>query len=149
MKLPSDWLHSKFDGYIKRGGIIRFHAADLQDPDHPDGKNKFAVILNATLPATEILYVFTTSKVAFYDKHKQFEPAIIRIKAGVYACFPLDTIIPFRHVHNIDVGKLKAQYAAQNLTFCEELSPQHIAQMDSIIATGLFINPRQKKSILP
>jgi hypothetical protein len=149
MKLPSDWLQGKFDGWVKRGAIVRFHAEDLQDPDHPDGKPKFAVILNASLPASEVLYVFSTSKTEFYGKHKQFEPAIIRIPPGRYDCFPLETIIPFRTIHSIDVEKLKAQYGAQRLTFCGELTAEHIAKADAIIKVGLFISPRQKTLILP
>lgn len=148
MKLPSSWLHSQFDGFITRGGIIRFHAEDLQDPDHPGGKTKFAIVLNQTLPASEIFYVFTTSKVEFYDKHTQFEQAIIRIPAKFYDCFPLPTIIPFRNVHSIDVKKLKAQYVAQRLTFCGQLNSDHTTQMDGIIKAGFFISPRMRKQIL-
>ncbi len=148
IQLPADWLHGQFDGFITRGGVIRFHADDLDDPDHPGGKTKFAVILNAVCPQPEVLYVFATSKTDFYDKHQQFKAAIIRVPPGTYAFFPLATIIPFRHVHGIAIEKLRAQYAAGNLTFCGQLSVQHVTEMDGIIQDGLFISPRMQKRIL-
>jgi hypothetical protein len=141
IKLPPGWLEGQFDGYIKRGCIIKFHAEEL-------GKLKFAIVLNPVCPEPEILYTFTTSQVAFYDKNQQFEQAIIRVKPGTYACFALPTIIPFREVHAIPLTKLKTQYGAYSLQFCGELNAEHMAQMAAIIKVGLFINPRMQQRLL-
>lgn len=146
---PADLLQKQFDGIIKRGSIIRFLAKDLADPAYPDGKTKFAIVLNQVFPASEILYVFTTSNPDFYNKNKRFEAAIIRVPAATYGCFPLDTIIPFRDVYSIEVGKLKEQYVSGRLTFCGELTLEHLERMDAIIKDGWFVSPRMQKRILP
>lgn len=149
IELPKDWLYDQFDGYLKRGAIIRFHADGLGDPDHPGGKMKFAVVLNVSCPAPEIHYVFTTSKTAFYNKHTQFNHSIIKVQPGSYDCFPLETIIPFRTVHKIEIAKLKAQFVDGKLTFAGALNVTDVEAMNGIIKNGFFINPRTQKIILP
>ena len=141
IQLPEDWLISQFDGCLTRGSIIRFKPEDLQYRKF-QGQPKFAVVLNASLPAPEIHYIFSTSQTAFYDKHAQFEPAIIRVPANTYDCFPLDTIFPFSEVFSIPVEKLHKQYVDGHLEFCGTLNTEHLERMNAIIKIGLFIAPR-------
>jgi hypothetical protein len=148
IQLPDDWLKQQLAGFLRRGTIIKFPPDDLAVQKY-DGQMKYAVVLNAVCPAPEILYVFTTSNPSFFDKHTQFEPALIRVPAGAYDCFPLDTIIPFRDIQSIPLTGLEHHYANGRLKICGQLDEGHMTRMDEIIRETLFIPPRVQPRILP
>ena len=148
IRFSDDWLTSQFEGHIKRGVIIKFKPDDLDGPKN-SGQSKLAIVLNGVCPAPKILYVFSTSQHAFYDRNRQYEQALIRVPAGTYEFLNKDTIFPFRNVRAVCIERLHAQYKSNKLTFCGTLSDEHIRQMDEIITAGLFIHPRIKPQILP
>lgn len=147
MDLPAHLLEGTFESFLKRGAIIRFWVApeDLKDNNWPDGKPKYAVVLNVNCAEAEILYVFTTSQ--DHPAFKRFEHVLIRVPVGTYDCFTLDTIISFREIGMVRLEKLQQQYGEKKMTFCGTLSPAHVEHMDTIIKISQ--SPNVKRRILP
>ncbi len=145
MDFPSGWLDGHFDELLKRGAIIHFRA-EIEGND----RDKFAIVLNGELPASDVHYIFTTTdKPGFYDRHPQFERALIRVPAGAYACFTELTFIPVRNPRVVPVEKLRTQFHSKLMKFCGALGVGHLAALNQMISDGFFIAPTVRPLLLP
>jgi hypothetical protein len=149
MEIPASLATMAFDGILKRGDIIHFKCG----LDDGDGKrvyrNKFAVILNASLPEDPVLCALATSQVAFYNSTTQWDNNIIRIPAGTYSFLPKDTVISFRAIRAESLDELRKQYASKELTIVGKLSMVHVDHANRIIENSVLIEGWKQKRCTP
>lgn len=149
MEIPASLAVVAFDGIIERGQIIHFVCTFVDQKGQPFQKNKFAVVLNATLPDDPILYALTTSQVDLYSRTTMFDHSIIRMPAGTYQFFAKDTVLSFREVRQVDLDELRKQYSEKRLTIVGRLHKVHEDQMNTIITSSLLIERWKVKRCSP
>ena len=147
IQLPPEYLLEQFNRFLRRGAVFRFVVEDFDDPARRPGP-KFGVVLNVDLPADDILYVFATSQLGFYEANTQFNAVLLKIDPGVYDCFHVRTVFPFKDVRSVPFKSLQRQYVKGDLTFPCRLSDEHVSEMDRLIRGSRFISPRLKRLIV-
>ena len=148
IQLPPEYLLEQFNRFLRRGVVFRFVVEDFDDPTRRPGP-KFGVVLNVDLPTEDVLYVFASSKLGFYEANPQFDAVLLNIDPGTYDCFHVRTVFPFKDVRSVRVAMLQQQYLTGHLTFPCQLTIEHVREMDRLIRGSRFISPRSKRLIVP
>ena len=150
MKLPDELLDEQFASQLVRGVIIRFQFGGFLDTKKLGPGPKFAVVLNRPDVSDPVYCALATSKVLAYNKTKQFDAVILRIKAGEYPCFPLETVIPFRDdPTQVSRTKLRQQFGIGAMSIECQLTDAHLQAINAMINGSPYIQPRFKQFILP
>lgn len=133
-------------GSLVRGRIlkVKFDRTYLSDPKI-EARHKFVIVLNSPQSDDPVLFVFTTSQV---ERFADFDGDIVTIPAGLYGCFPLDTALDCREVHEISIERLKDRCHSDELTFEGQLSKEDLETVLETVQKSRLISRRQKRRIL-
>lgn len=146
VEIPAHLAAAAFDGLVKRGQIIHFaHTFDGETVP----RNKFAVLLNWTVPDDPAYFAFTTSKLDHYNKTSAYDRDIIRVPIGTYPFFTKDTIINFRELHEVPFDELRKQYTDGRLKIVGPLLKVHEDHANRILTESLVIEGRKTRRCLP
>ncbi len=127
-----------------RGAIILLKNVCLDD-----GKthNKYIVVLNSSSTFATILFVLTTSKVDFYNRHANLP--VVRIPSNKLACFPLETIIDCREVRTIARADLLNRYREDKIEYVDRLDNSILDTIVCTVCTSRTVSEETKKQINP
>jgi hypothetical protein len=139
VEIPASLAVAAFDGLLRRGVIIHYRCRFVDGEGRVDVRDKFAVILNVTLPEDPILCALFTSQTGTYTGTTLYDRDIIRIAVGTYPFFTKDTVLSFRAVREEDLDGLRKQYANKQLKIVGDLLKVHLDETNAIIERSLLI----------
>jgi hypothetical protein len=142
--LPKKLTNGAFDNQLERGSVLKTLLRGGNGKEHL----KYLVVLNRDISRDPIVFVLTTSKLDFYNKHPEFNRDIIRIIPPKVSFFSKKTIINCREVHRMPKETLKINYQKGRLEFAGILLQELLQQIDNIVLRSFYIPNSDKKLIL-
>jgi len=135
MEVPASLAVATFDKILQRGDIIHFKCTFEDDGTT---KNKFAVVLNVTLPDDPILFALASTATAAHES-PLYAGVLIRVPVGTYTCFSKPTVFSFRKIHKETLDEMRSQFARKELTRVGKLLQVHLDQANKMIENSVLI----------
>ena len=129
---------------LRRGIVFRAEHDDSFGFWVSEGsRSKLCVVFNAKEPEVndDVHYFLATSKVARYRENPTLLSDVLILPAGLYACFPEETLIDFRELCVVPFRKL----VAKNLTVAGVLSDDHVRECEKVVGSARILENRAKK----
>jgi len=145
--LPEIVLRKNLDSQLVRGKVLSTKII------FPKGSRfKRMLLLNKNFSEENVYYLFTTSQVRFYIKHKDEVPLkgnFIYIKKGGT---PLNSdepmVIDCRNIYPIKKEKLLENYKNKILRYRGDMPKEIMTEIDKIISASKLIPPKIKNHVI-